>query len=261
MATATTEPAGIAVGSPESEHDLLSSVCHDLKEPLASILMGTSFLRTMLAEGEGAPQRIVETIHRAATRMNQRISTFSDLARLGAHDLRLVISTYDGAAILQLALEELLQHASARRVSAEIELARDARPLPLPCDRDRLLQIFRHLCACALHLAPEGARIVMSASEGAGSVAFEVAVHRPPDSRRVVAELPKSDLAIARGLIELHGGQLAIRRDPDSLVISFTLGGAPLKSEPAPRPAGRRGRTACAEHGTPPAARPSRRKR
>jgi signal transduction histidine kinase len=223
-ATDLAEPAAVGPRRPELERDLLSSVCHDLKEPLASIVMGTGFLRKLLPENDPTALKIVEAIQRAATRMGHRISTFSDLARLEAHDLELDVRPYDVAAILQAALEQFLPDATARRVSVSLELDHDVPTLQLTCDRDRLLQVLRHLCVCALSVVSERARIVIRATTDTAEVLrLEVAAKQPPASGRIAVALPRPELAIARGLIELHGGCLAVASDADSVSLSFTL--------------------------------------
>ena len=212
---------------PGEERDLLSNVCHDLSEPLASIMMGTGFLRKLLPPDDVPAQRVVDAIHRAATKMGQRISSFSDLAKLEANKLQLEIRPYDVAAILQAALEQFLPDATARHVSVSLALGTDVPMLQLPCDRDRLLQTLRQLCACALRVVPEGATIALSAATDATNLLrFEVAARRSTASRRMGTALPKPELAIARGLIELHGGSLETAGDADSLSLSFTLQGA-----------------------------------
>ena len=62
-----------------------------------------------------------------------------------------------------------------------------------------------------------------------GPVRIEiVAKRRPgPSSRRLVSEPPKPALALARGLVELHGSTLDVTGDGDSLTMSFALGREP----------------------------------
>src|SRR5687767_7169091 len=64
--------------------DLLSVICHDLKDPLASIVMGAGFLRKVLPQDEasGSARRVVDAIHRSADRMNQVILDFYDLGKI-----------------------------------------------------------------------------------------------------------------------------------------------------------------------------------
>src|SRR5580704_8530400 len=53
----------------EPEKDLVSIVCHDLKDPLASIVMGAGYLKkAMASDGEDgrASRRVVDAIGRSA---------------------------------------------------------------------------------------------------------------------------------------------------------------------------------------------------
>jgi nitrogen-specific signal transduction histidine kinase len=208
--------------------DLLSSVCHDLKDPLASIVMGAGFLKRAISTEDQASQRVIEAIHRAAERMSSLITSFGDLARLEKHELTLQLRPHDLAPILQAAFEQLTADGAAQKVSVSRE---GDDPLPtLPCDKERMLQILRHLGACALRVVPEGGSVVVRTSAPAGvPVRIEVVARRRPGptSRRITAEPPKPGLTIARGLIDLHGGTLIVDRDADALSLSFHLPSGP----------------------------------
>jgi signal transduction histidine kinase len=218
-------PRGAAAGEgPRPERSLLSSVCHDLKDPLASIVMGAGFLRRTLAPEDAGTRRVVEAIHRAAERMTRLIANFADLARLQAHELTLDVRLDDVAASVQSAFEQFLPEATAQQVPVTLEV--EANLPEAPCDRARLVQALRHLGACALRVVPDGGRIVMGASgEGPGQVRVEVAAKRPagPNTRRIVSDPPKPELAIAQGIVELHGAHLSTLGDGDALTFSFVL--------------------------------------
>jgi len=97
----------------------------------------------------------------------------------------------------------------------------------LPCDRERLIQTLRHMTASALRVVPEGGSVVIVANKDAGGgVRMQVIAKRSPapGSRRIVSEPPKPAMALAKGLIELHGTALAAAADGDALTLSFTLG-------------------------------------
>jgi signal transduction histidine kinase len=210
--------------SPRHAPDLLSSVCHDLKDPLASIVMGAGFLRRSLSHEDLAAQRVVEAIHRAADRMSQLIMSFSDLARLETRELTLEVQPHDVGAIVRAAFEQFVVDAAAQNVPASLEL--DPAIPPLPCDRERLLQILRHLTASALRVVPGGGCVVVRAeTKAGGSVRIQVVAKRGPgsSSRRIGSEPPKPAIALARGLIELHGGSLAVAGDGETLTLSFDL--------------------------------------
>jgi signal transduction histidine kinase len=212
---------------PVSQRDLLSSVCHDLKEPLAAITMGVGFLRRLLSEQDAAALRVVEAIQRAAARMDQRVSTFSDLAKLEAREMTLDVGHHEVGPIVEAAREQFLADATARGLAVSVQIDAAVETLRLPCDRARLLQIVRHLCACMLRVAPEGTPVSISASNDAeGAVRFEVAARRTTAGRDFTAPLPKPELTLARGLVDLHSGLLTVTQDASALAMSFTLGGA-----------------------------------
>jgi signal transduction histidine kinase len=217
-------PTPVETISPRRAPDLLSSVCHDLKDPLASIVMGAGFLRRSLSPDDLPVQRVVEAIHRAADRMSQLITSFSDLARLETHELTLDVRLHDVGAIVRSAFEHLVAEATPQNALVSLEL--DPALPTLPCDRERVMQILRHLTASALRVVPEGGSVVLVADAGAGGAArIKVVAKRgpAPTSRRIGSEPPKPGLALARGLIELHGGSLAVAGDGDTLTLSFAL--------------------------------------
>jgi len=224
VATEPSGPTTAETGAPRYSPDLLSSVCHDLKDPLASIVMGAGFLRRSLSHEDLAAQRVVEAIHRAADRMSQLIVSFSDLARLETHELTLELRPHDVGAIVTASFEKLVVEAAAQSVPVSLEL--DPAIPPLRCDRERLLQILHHLAVSALRVVPGGGCIVVRAHANArGAVCIQVLARRGPgsSSRRIGSEPPKPAIALARGLIELHGGCLAVAGDGDTLTLSFDL--------------------------------------
>ncbi|HEX3594542.1 MAG TPA: HAMP domain-containing sensor histidine kinase [Polyangiaceae bacterium] len=226
--TASSEPppaaAPVETISPRRAPDLLSSVCHDLKDPLASIVMGAGFLRRALPPEDQAALRVVEAIHRAADRMSQLISSFSDLARLETHELTLDVRPHDIEGLVRAAFETFASEAAAQNVAVSMELAPE---LPtVPCDRERMLQVLRHLSASALRVVPERGSIVVGGStDPSGALQLRVIAKRGtgPGSRRIGSEPPKPALALARGLVELHGGSLTVVGDGDSLTLAVLL--------------------------------------
>jgi signal transduction histidine kinase len=204
--------------------DLLSTVCHDLRAPLASIVMGAGFLRRALSPEDQAAHRVVEAIHRAADGMNQAITTFSDLARLEMHELTLEIGSHDLGAIVKSVFDEVVAEPSAQGIVISLELAPD---LPtMRCDQERMVQILRQLTGAALRVVPDRGTLVIGArTDGSGSVRVDLVIRRQgePNARRITSEPPKPTLALARGLIELHGGRLAVAGDADTLTMSFAL--------------------------------------
>jgi signal transduction histidine kinase len=203
--------------------DLLSAVCHDLKDPLASIVMGAGFLRRTLPSEDQTAQRVVDAIHRAAERMSQLITNFSDLARIERNELVLEKRPHEIGAIVTAAFEQLGVDAAVQGVP--LSLALGERLPTISCDHRRVLQILRHVGIAALSVIPEGGSIAVACAAETGGARVEVVANRRPGptSRRIVAEPPRPAVALARGLVELHGGQLTVVGDGDSLRLAFVL--------------------------------------
>ncbi len=100
-------------GRETSETDLTAIVCHDLKDPLASIVMGAGFLRKTVAVDDAPARRVVEAILRSTDRMGQVIGDFHDLARLEAGRIGLDLRAWDVVPILRAALASFDSRARA----------------------------------------------------------------------------------------------------------------------------------------------------
>jgi signal transduction histidine kinase len=209
----------------EPEKDLVSIICHDLKDPLASIVMGAGYLRKSIPnEGdEGrSSRRVVEAIARSADRMSRVIGDFHDLSKLEAGTLEIDVRACDVVAALSPAMRPLTEEANGR----SIELTFDApgEPVLARCDRARLLQIVGNLTHNATKFTPPQGRIVVRVAADEKTVRVSVSDTGrgiPPElhgeifehaanARRSPREGPGLGLPIARGLVRLQGGEMTV---------------------------------------------------
>ena len=146
----------------EPEKDLVSIICHDLKDPLASIVMGVGYLKKTAATegGEGqAGRRVIDAIGRSADRMSQVINDFHDLSHLARGTLELDARLCDVADTLRLGIAPFNRQASERSIDLRFEASET--PLFARCDPARLLQIVSKLVGNAIKFTPSGGRIVV----------------------------------------------------------------------------------------------------
>ncbi len=227
-------PMSIAVEiDPLPWRELISTVCHDLKDPLASVVMGTGYLHRALPadEATAAARRVVEAIGRSTSRMSLLVSALSDLALLERHDLELRRATHDVAALARAAHEQLTVNAAPHGITTTLDLAADIEGLQLSCDGERLGQILAQLGAAALRVATEKGVIASRVRcDGATHVRFELetTVRSSAEPSEVGGASPRTDvpkvaMALARGLIELHGGKLEATRDDDVVKLAFAI--------------------------------------
>jgi signal transduction histidine kinase len=207
------------------EKDLLSVVCHDLKDPLASIVMGSSFLRKTLPPDEGT-RRIVDAISRSAERMNQVVSDFHDLSRLEAGTLEIERRPCDIASVARSVVD--VHAARAKELGVELQLDAPQAPVAASCDRARVAQMLGKLLANALKFTgsggsvsvriwAEGAEARLSVADTGRGIAEEhlnSIFDRTANARRKPRNGPGLGLPMVRGLAEAQGGTVTVTSRP-----------------------------------------------
>lgn len=215
---------------PPTRHEpLLSSVCHDLRAPLAAVQMGTSFVlqSTPDSADNERTRKILAAVLRSCTQMDRLLRNFSDLSHLEAKDVALELSPFDARTVAELAVTSMRDVAAARRVTLEIEMPDD--PVSLRGDRERLVRALGHLVENAIKYGPEGGAVDVVVEAEASAVRYRV-VDRgrglPEDVRahlfdrvwhstRAGRSGTGLGLAIAKGFVELHGGRLYAEDAPE----------------------------------------------
>jgi len=220
----------------DPDKDLLSVVCHDLKDPLASIVMGAGFLKKTLPSEDASSRRVVDAIGRSADRMANVVSDFHDLARLEAGRMQLDRRPCDVVAALDAAKASFESQASPHGIRLELDLPQA--PLMALCDRARLTQIVSKLVANGVKFAAPQGRVTVRARRESERVRVSVAdtgrgiaaerlptiFDRRANARRTQRDGPGLGLAIVQALVEAHGGNVGVEsRVGEGSVFSFTL--------------------------------------
>ena len=200
---------------------LLTSISHDLRTPLASILGTVSSLRSY-AERYGAAEReeLLSTLQEEAERLNRFVGNLLDMTRLESGTIDLKLDLVDVGEIVGSALERAGHVLAHHRV--EVDIAPDLPMLRL----DALLfeQVLFNLLDNAAKYAPPGGRIDVHARRDADTVAIELVDDGPgippADLERVFDKFYRVHaqdrqragtglgLAICRGFVEAQGGRI-----------------------------------------------------
>jgi two-component system, OmpR family, sensor histidine kinase KdpD len=217
---------------------LLTSISHDLRTPLASILGAVSSLRSF-PERYSATEReeLLATLQDEAERLNRFVSNLLDMTRLESGAVELKLELIDVAEIVGAALQRAGGVLAGHRVEVDI-----VPHLPmLHIDAVLFEQVLFNLLDNAAKYSPVGSRIDVRASRDGELVEIEVVDEGPgippadlerifdkfyrvhaQDRRRAGTGL---GLAICRGFVEAHGGSIIARnrRDRSGAVLMIRM--------------------------------------
>jgi signal transduction histidine kinase len=218
----------------QARDDVLAVVSHDLRNPINTISMTAELLLEEMPAEERV--RMVEIIQRSTERMERLIRDLLDVARIEAGGFTIDLTEQDPVEIVHEAVSLQKVLATDKTIDLEAEIAE---PLPtINADRERILQVLQNLIENALKFTPEDGQIRVRAEEVPGAVRFSVAdtgtglgpeeLEHLFDRFWQVRKTKKSGaglgLAIARGIIDAHGGEIWAESEPGrGTTISFTV--------------------------------------
>lgn len=207
---------------------LLTSISHDLRTPLATILGSVTALRSFGARyDDAARDEVLGSVQTEAERLNRFVGNLLDMMRLEAGSLAPKQDPLDLAEAVGTALRRTAALLAGHRVETHL-------PDDLPMVRlDHVLfeQVLVNLLDNAAKYAPKGSIIRLEAQEASdGGVRLSVADQGPgipPDRRASIFErfyrLDVNDsapsgtglgLAICRGFVEAMGGRIQVEDAP-----------------------------------------------
>ena len=217
---------------------LLTSISHDLRTPLASVLGAAGTLRDLdAALPPEAKAELVGTIIDEAERLNRFIANLLDMTKLKAGAVAPNLAPQDVAETVDTALRRLGKVLAGHRVAVEVEPDLPA----LSLDPVLFEQVLVNLLDNAAKYAPEGSTVTVRAVRDGSRVRVEVSDEGAglpeEDVERVFDKfyrVRKSDrvragtglgLAISRGFVEAMGGTVtaANRRDRGGAAFTVTL--------------------------------------
>ena len=182
----------------------------------------------------------LERIIRATERMERLIRDLLDVARIEADRLAIVRRPIDAAAIVREAVEGASRRAESRQQTLRASLP--DRPVAVSADSDRLLQVLANLIDNASKFAPEKGDIEVAVRLDGSAVRFSVSDTGPGIPAASLDDLFEPfwrggdrsiegaglGLAIARGIVEAHGGRIWAESEPGAgSTFQFTLPVAP----------------------------------
>lgn len=200
----------------------LATLAHELRNPLAPIRQAAAIARSTSAP----PERVrwsVDVIDRQASKMALLLDDLLDVSRITRGRLELQRRPVEAAEIVRSAIETVAPMVEARQHALQVDIPDT--PLVLDGDPLRLSQVISNLLTNASRYSATGTEIRISvrrAGEQAEIVVSDRGIGIAADKLDAVFEMfgqggaPAAlregglgvGLALARGLVELHGGTL-----------------------------------------------------
>ena len=205
----------------ESSSSLMSVVAHEIRTPLTAIKAYTESLIDSLGNPRAPRERFLGIIHDECDRLGQLVTDILDLSRLEAGRRPLRLARFAVSDLIQEVIVQLQPLATLRQITVDREGAAD---LVAEADTDLIRRLLATLVGNAIKASPIGGRVRVHSRMGAEE--WEAAVE--DDGPGIAAEmLPRVfercfrgarseesaegvglGLALARSIVELHGGRM-----------------------------------------------------
>lgn len=218
--------------------DMIGIVSHDLRNPVNAVKMLTGVMLSRDRIDHLSPDTIeyATIIRQAAEQMDSLIRDLLDVTRVEAGRLSVDPQPVNTEELLSDALRTLAPVAEARGVKLKVA-ATDEIP-PVNADTDRIRQAISNLVGNAIKFSTAGGEVLVRAAVSDDDVVFSVAdkgrgmtsqelanaFDRFWQSSRTDRQGAGLGLAIAKGIVEAHGGRIWAASAPnEGSTFHFTL--------------------------------------
>ncbi len=205
---------------PRPETEVISTVSHELRSPLSS-LVGYSELLAMQEDLDPAARKRASEIHSEAQRMDRMVQELLNISRLESGKMNLNRAEVNAEELVEQAAESARMRTDKHDITTQV-----SSNLPqVRADRDLILQVLDNLLTNAINYSPDGGTITIGAMMRDSEVRVEVSdegIGIPEAQKEAVfqkfyrADTPlkqKVDgtglgLSLCQSIVESHGGRI-----------------------------------------------------
>jgi PAS domain S-box-containing protein len=233
-----------------TKDEFLAVLSHELRSPLNPILGWTQLLRQGRLSAERQREALA-TIERNAKLQTQLINDLLDISRIVQGKLNLAIQPVDLRQVIAAALDTVRLTAATKSLQIHTQL--DPSVGSIMGDPGRLQQVLWNLLSNAVKFTPPGGQVTIVLTPARTGTQIQVIDTGkgidPGFLPRVFDHFRQEDatttrrfgglglgLAIARQIVEMHGGEIGVESPGENQGTTFTVL-LPLPSSPLPVPA------------------------
>lgn len=236
LAAAFNRMSSELVRANQARRQMTADIAHDLRTPLTVVKGYAEALR----DGDLPPTAATfETIYQEAEHLSRLVEDLRTLSLIDAGRLTLNCSAMLPRDLLERVAAAYIPQAQRLRITLGVDAAAD---LPLVyVDPDRFAQVFGNLVGNALRYTSEGGRITLTAQQQDETILLVVRdtgvgidladlphifdrFYRGDDARETNKGESGLGLAIAKSLVEAHGGSISVASTPgEGSVFTITL--------------------------------------
>ncbi|HMA97431.1 MAG TPA: PAS domain S-box protein [Polyangiaceae bacterium] len=222
----------------QRKNEFLAVLSHELRNPLAPIRNSVYILERVVSSGEQA-KRAIGVIDRQAQHMTRLVEDLLDITRISRGKINLQRERIDLGALVRRTAEDHRELFSRNEI--ELRVAVSPEPLWLYGDSTRLAQVIGNLLSNSAKFTPRGGTATLTVDPTAHNEAlirvhdngsglsqdtlgrvFEPFVQAAQTLERTRGGLGLG-LALAKGLVEMHGGRISARSDGEGRGAEFTV--------------------------------------
>lgn len=213
----------------QARKDLIGSVSHDLRTPLASMRAMVEAISDGVVSDEETIQRYCANIRQEVGHLSTLIDDLFELSRLDSGTLELNLEPSSLDEILANVLESMRAQAASHALHLQSRLNGSLEPVMV--DSHKIQRVLYNLVQNAIRHTPADGTIIMEAQDIGPMVQIDIADTGqgipPEDLNRIFDRFYRGEksrsrefggaglgLAIARGIVEAHGGRIWVESSP-----------------------------------------------